>query len=53
MPDFTTTQRCLFPDIFCQPTVLQLDQREGSSDGGAILRKAADRRYGLISGLMR
>jgi hypothetical protein len=28
--------------------VLQFDQRQGSSDGGALLLKAADRRYGLI-----
>ena len=38
----------LFPDIFLKPAVLQFDQRQGSSDGGALLLKAADRRYGLI-----
>jgi hypothetical protein len=38
----------LFPGIFAKPTVLQFDQQHGSSDGGAILLKAADRRYGLI-----
>src|SRR5208337_2182047 len=27
------------------------DQREGSSDGGALLLKAADRHYGLVAGL--
>jgi hypothetical protein len=32
--------------------VLQFDQRNGSSDGGAILLKAADRRYGLIQALV-
>jgi len=31
--------------------VLQFDQLNGSSDGGAILLKAADRRYGLIRAL--
>jgi hypothetical protein len=41
----------LFPEIFAKPAVLQFDQRQGSSDGGAILLKAADRRYGLIGGL--
>jgi hypothetical protein len=46
--DFTTTQCLLFPEIFAKPAVLQFDQRQGSSDGGAILLKAADRRYGLI-----
>jgi hypothetical protein len=29
----------------------QFDQREGSSDGGALLLKAADRHYGLVAGL--
>ena len=51
MIDFTTTQCLLFPEIFAKPAVLQFDQREGSSDGGAILLKAADRRYGLIGSL--
>ena len=51
MIDFTTTECLLFPEIFSKPVVLQFDQREASSDGGAILLKAADRRYGLIGGL--
>ena len=51
MIDFTTTQCLLFPEIFAKPAVLQFDQRQGSSDGGAILLKAAERRYGLIGGL--
>jgi hypothetical protein len=41
----------LLPDIFHKPAVLQFDQRQGSSDGGALLLKAADRRYGLIAGM--
>ena len=48
MFDDSTTQCLLFPEIFAKPTVLQFDQHHGSSDGGAILLKAADRRYGLI-----
>ena len=48
MADNNTTQCVLFPDIFRKPAVLQFDQRQGSSDGGALLLKAADRRYGLI-----
>ena len=48
MSDNNTTQCVLFPDIFPKPAVLQFDQRQGSSDGGALLLKAADRRYGLI-----
>jgi hypothetical protein len=46
--DNSTTQCLLFPDIFPKPLALQFDQRQGSSDGGALLLKAADRRYGLI-----
>src|SRR6202049_87272 len=41
----------MFPEIFTKPAVLQFDQLNGSSDGGAILLKAADRRYGLIESL--
>lgn len=47
----TTTECLLFPEIFSKPSVLQFDERQGSSDGGAILLKAAERRYGLIGGL--
>jgi len=46
--DNSTTQCLLLPDIFPKAAVLQFDQRQGSSDGGALLLKAADRRYGLI-----
>ena len=48
MSDNSTTQCLLFPDIFPKPLALQFDQRQGSSDGGALLLKAADHRYGLI-----
>jgi hypothetical protein len=41
----------LFPEIFSKPIVACFDQRQGSCDGGAILLKAADRRYGLIQAL--
>jgi hypothetical protein len=47
----STTECLLFPDMFSKPSVVQFDQRQGSSDGGAILLKAAERRYGLIGGL--
>jgi hypothetical protein len=40
-----------FPDIFSKPVGAQFDQRQGSSDGGAILLKAADRRLGLTEAL--
>lgn len=51
MFDDSTTQCLMFPEIFTKPAVLQFDQQNGSSDGGAILLKAADRRYGLIEAL--
>jgi len=41
----------LFPDIFPKPVVAQFDQRQSSSDGGALLLKAADRRLGLTEAL--
>jgi hypothetical protein len=46
-----TTQCLLFSDIFCKPVVAQFDQCHGSSDGGAVLLKAAERRYGLLARL--
>jgi hypothetical protein len=49
--DFTTTERLLFPNMFAKRAVLQFDQRQGSSDGGAILLKGADRSYGLVASL--
>lgn len=51
MSDDTTPQCLLFPDIFPKPVVAQFDQRQGSSDGGALLLKAADRRLGLTEAL--
>ena len=51
MIDDSTTQCLLFPEIVSKPVVARFDQRQGSSDGGAILLKAADRQYGLIAGL--
>src|SRR6266568_1656087 len=51
MSDDSTTQCLLFPGVFRKPIVAQFDQREGSSDGGALLLKAADRHYGLVAGL--
>ena len=49
--DDSTTRCLLFPEIFGKPVVLQVDQRNGSSDGVAVLLKAADVRYGLIRAL--
>jgi hypothetical protein len=49
LTDSTATERLLFPEIFAKPVVLEFDQRQGSSDGGAVLLKAAEQRYGLIA----
>ena len=51
MTEHSTTECLLFPDIFPKAVVAAFDQREGSSDGGALLLKAADRRYGLTERL--
>ena len=51
MAHHTTTQCLLFPELFARPVVAKFDQRQGSSDGGAILLKAADRRLGLTPAL--
>src|SRR5260370_10173600 len=51
MSDDSTTQCMLCPGTFRKPIVAQFDQREGSSDGGALLLKAADRHYDLVAGL--
>ena len=51
MSDDSTTQCLLFPDICRKPVVAQFDQREGSSDGGALLLKAIDRKLGLLDEL--
>ena len=49
--EHTTTQCVLFPGIFKRPVIAKFDQSEGSSDGGAVLLKAADRKLGLITAL--
>lgn len=51
MSDHNTTQCLLFPDVFGKPVVAAFDQPQVSSDGGAILLKAADRRLRLSSSL--
>jgi hypothetical protein len=49
--DPTVAQTVLFPDLFDRPLVTTFDQAHASSDGGAILLKAADRSLGLITAL--
>ena len=51
MSEHTTTQCVLFPGIFGRPVIAKFDQSQGSSDGGAVLLKAADRELGLIAAL--
>ena len=47
----STTQCVLFPDLFRKTLVVRFDQQHASSDGGAIVLKAADHRLGVIDGL--
>ncbi|HEV2729844.1 MAG TPA: IS1380 family transposase [Terriglobales bacterium] len=51
MNEHTTTECLLFPDIFDRPVVAKFDEQQGSSDGGAVLLKAADRRLALTEAL--
>lgn len=51
MNDQSLTQCLLFPDLFDKPVAARFDQHHGSSDGGAILLKAADRQLGLLERL--
>lgn len=50
MTDSPSTGRLLFVRTFAKPVMLEFDQRRGSSVDGAQLRKAGERRYGLIAG---
>jgi len=49
----TIPQTVFFPDLFDNPLVATFDQSHASSDGGAVLLPAAERRYGLIDGFAR
>ncbi len=51
MRDLTTTPCLLFPGLFARPLTATFDVPNASSDGGAVLLKAADRRLGLIQRL--
>ena len=51
MRDSTTTPCLLFPELFDRPLTVAFDVPNASSDGGAVLLKAADRRLGLIARL--
>lgn len=51
MADDTTTQCWLFRDVNPKPVVFSFSDPLGSSDGGGVLLKAADRRLGLTARL--
>lgn len=51
MGDDNTTQCWLFSDLSDRPVMVRLDQERVSSDGGAVLLGAADRRLGLSEAL--
>ena len=51
MGDDNTTQCWLFEDLARRPVTVLFDQERGSSDGGAVLLGAADRRLGLSDAL--
>ena len=51
MNEPTITQPVIFPDLFEKPIHATFDQTHASSDGGAVLLKAAEQRYGLIDGM--
>ena len=53
MTDPTIPQRVLFPELGCKPVVATFDREQASSDGGAVLLKAAERVYDLVTGLAR
>ena len=42
----TIPQTVLFPDLCDKPIVATFDRQHPSSDGGAVLLKAAERVYG-------
>ena len=52
MIDDNTRQSVLFSDLCGKPLLAKFDQRHGSSDGGTILLKAADRRLSLTERLI-
>ena len=51
MNDPTIAQTVLFDDLVRKPLVATFDQAHASSDGGAVLLRAADQRLQLTSRL--
>ncbi len=52
MNDDSTRQSVLFSDLLDKPVIAKFDQEHASSDGGAILLQACDRRLGLTDALI-
>ena len=52
MADDNTRQGVLFSDLCGRPVVAKFDQQHASSDGGALLLQACDRRLGLTEALI-
>jgi hypothetical protein len=52
MIDDNIRQSVLFSDLVSKPVVAKFDQEHASSDGGAILLQACDRRLGLTDALI-
>lgn len=52
MNDDSTRQSVLFGDLAARPVVAKFDQQHASSEGGAILLQACDRRLGLTEALI-
>ena len=48
-----TKQSVLFPELLSKPIHVCFDEPHSTSDGGALLLKAADRRYGLTRRMAR
>jgi len=53
MPTNGTEQSVLFPEIFDKPLIATFDVPDATSDGGALLLKAADEGLGLTDHLAR
>ena len=49
----TVPQTVLFQDLFDKPLLAKFNQEHASSDGGAVLLKAAERVYGLVKAFAR
>lgn len=52
MNDDITRQSVLFSDLADRPVVVKFDQQHASSDGGAVLLQACDRKLGLTQALI-